>query len=120
MGNMKKVFAVLLIGVFLVGGTAYAKGGPFTKFGRGLTNVLLSPGEIIYQPAKLAEDNNGVIAVVGGVPKGFAFIPVRIALGVYDLVTFFLPWPDHFGYWMEPETVIEGFSSLQPENKKTS
>ena len=69
-GNSKKILAVLLVGMVLVGGTAYAKGGPFTKFGRGLTNVLLSPAEIIYQPLNLAEDNNGVIAFLGGVPDG--------------------------------------------------
>ena len=118
MGNSKKILVVLLIGVFLVGGTAYAGSGPFTKFGRGLTNIILSPGELIYQPAQMAESHNGAIAFLGGLPKGIVFIPVRIALGAYDVATFLVPYPKHYGYWMEPETIVEGFHSISHEAPK--
>lgn len=115
-GNAKKILAILVIGVFLVGGTAYAKGsGPFTKFGRGVTNIIMSPAEIVYQPMKMGEDNNVLVSIIGGVPKGIVFFPVRAVLGVYDVVTFLLPWPNHYGYWVEPETVIEGFDGLSYE-----
>ena len=115
-GNSKKILAVLLVGMFLAGGTAHAK-GPFTKFGRGMTNILLAPLELVAQPVNMAEDNNVVVSILGGVPKGIVFIPVRIALGVYDVATFFVPYPKDFGYWMEPETVLEGMNA---ETKKVS
>lgn len=118
----KKIMAVLLISMFLVGGAAYAVedpegSGPFTKFGRGLTNILMSPAELLYQPMKMGEDNNVLIAIIGGIPKGIVFVPVRAVVGVYDLVTFLLPWPDKYGYWIEPETLIEGFDALRYEEK---
>src|SRR3989338_6635504 len=102
----KKIIVVLLIGMFIIGGTAYAEGsGPFTKFGRGVTNLLLSPAELVYQPMKMGEDNNALIAIIGGIPKGIVFVPVRAALGVYDIATFFVPYPKDWGYWIEPETL---------------
>ncbi len=119
MENSKKIVAVLLIGMFLIGGTAYAK-GPFTKFGRGVTNILLSPGEIVYQPMKMAQDNNGMIATIGGVPKGIIYFPVRLLLGAYDLVTFLIPYPKDYGYWVEPETLIEGFDQLKYGGTETA
>ena len=121
MGNTKKIMAVLLISMFVIGGTAHAKGsGPFTKFGRGMTNILLSPAELVYQPMKMGEDNNALISLIGGVPKGIVFLPVRLSLGVYDLATFFIPYPKSFGYWIEPETLIEGFDALNYEEKQAS
>lgn len=109
-GNSKKILAVLLVGMFLAGGTAHAK-GPFTKLGRGMTNILLAPLELISEPVTMAEDNNAVVSILGGVPKGIVFIPVRALLGVYDVVTFPIPYPKHYGYWLEPETVIEGMTA---------
>lgn len=119
MGNTKKVLSVLLIGLFLVGGTAHAK-GPFTKFGRGVTNIITSPAELVYQPMKMGQDNNALIALIGGIPKGIVFVPVRLLLGVYDLVTFPIPYPKDWGYWVEPETLIEGFDKLKYEEAETA
>lgn len=119
MGNSKKIAAVLLISMVLIGGTAYAAegaevgSGPFTKFGRGVTNIIMSPVEIVYQPMKMREDHNAMVSWIGGVPKGIVYFPVRLLLGAYDLVTFLLPWPNHYGYWIEPETLIEGFDGLK-------
>ncbi len=113
MGNSKKIVAVLLISMILVGGTAYAEdSGPFTKLGRGVTNIVMSPVEIIYQPMKMREDHNAMISWLGGVPKGIVYFPVRLLTGVYDLVTFLIPYPKSYGYWVEPETLIEGFNKI--------
>ena len=121
MGNSKKIIAVLLVGLFLIGGTAYAEGsGPFTKFGRGITNIIMSPAEIIYQPMKMREDHNAMVSWIGGIPKGIVFFPVRLLLGVYDLITFPLPWPKSYGYWIEPETLVEGFEGINYEKAATA
>ncbi|MBI4372911.1 MAG: exosortase system-associated protein, TIGR04073 family [Candidatus Omnitrophica bacterium] len=119
-GNFKKIMAVLLISMFVVGGAAYAVENPegsgiFTKLGRGFTNIVMSPAEIVYQPMKMREEHNAMIAWTGGLLKGIVYFPVRLLLGVYDVVTFPLPWPDHYGYWVEPETLIEGFDGLNYE-----
>lgn len=110
MRNVRKIFAIALIGFLLAGTNAYA--GPFVKFGRGLTNIILSPAEIMYQPMKLNLDNNTAIAWIGGVPKGIVYFPIRALAGVYDVVTFLIPYPEDYGYWMEPETLVEGFEQI--------
>lgn len=104
----------VFVSAFLIVGTAHAK-GPFTKFGRGLTNLITSPAELIYQPMAMGQDNNSLVAIFGGIPKGVVFVPVRALLGAYDVATFYLPIPKKFGYWVEPETVIEGFNNLKYE-----
>ncbi len=114
MQSARKAFVVILISAFMIAQPAYAK-GPFTKFGRGVTNLITSPGEIIYQPRKMERDNNGWIAWIGGVPKGLLiFFPLRAVVGVYDIVTFFIPYPKHFEPVVQPETLVEGFQGLQP------
>ena len=110
MGKMLKAFLLLIITCFVLNQKGYAAPGPFTKLGRGLTNIVTSPGELIYQPAQLSEDNNLWIAWLGGFPKGLVFIPIRILVGVYDVVTFPIPYPNHYGPILRPETLIEGYT----------
>ena len=102
----QKILVVALLSVCLLGSTAYA--GPIVKFARGLTNIITSPAELIYQPKKLEADNNAMVAWIAGFPKGLFWFPVRMLQGVYSIVTFPLPWPDSYGSWLEPETMIEG------------
>lgn len=108
MRGIKKIFALAVIGFLLVHGNVYA--GAFVKLGRGLTNVITSPVELVYQPFHLAQTNNLMVAWIGGIPKGILFIPIRAAVGLYDTVTFPIPYPKQYGPLMEPETLIEGFN----------
>ena len=110
MKNIKKTFALVVIGFLFVHGNVYA--GPFVKLGRGLTNLITSPGEVVYQPFDLAKTNNVWIAWIGGVPKGlFLYFPLRAAVGIYDTVTFPIPFPKNYDPLVEPETLIEGFGT---------
>ncbi len=49
--------------------------------------------------------------------KGIVYFPIRLLLGAYDLVTFLIPYPKSYGYWVEPETLIEGFNGLKYKDK---
>ena len=108
MKKVRKIFALAVIGFLFVHGNVYA--GPFVKFGRGLTNLITSPGEVVYQSFDLAKTNNIWIAWIGGVPKGLLYFPFRAAVGIHDTVTFPIPFPNHYGPLVKPETLIEGFS----------
>ena len=108
MKNIRKVFALAVIGTFLVNGNVHA--GAFVKFGRGLTNLVTSPAELVYEPFDLAKTNNIWIAWIGGIPKGLLFFPIRAVVGIYDTVTFPIPFPKGYEPLMEPETLIEGFN----------
>ncbi len=104
-----KIAVVAALVLMLAGGNVYA--GPFVKLGRGLTNIILSPGEIIYQPIKLDQTNNTWVSWFGGVPKGILFFPLRLVVGVYDTVTFLIPYPKEYLPVMEPATLVEGFEA---------
>ena len=109
MKNVKKIFALAVIGFLFVHGNVYASA--FVKLGRGLTNVITSPAEMAYQSYELAKTNNMWIAWMGGVPKAlFIYFPLRAAVGIYDTVTFPIPFPKHYEPLVKPETLIEGFS----------
>lgn len=86
--------------------------GPFVKLGRGLTNIITSPAEIIFQPTVLSQEHNMWIAWFGGFPKGLVFFPVRALAGVYEVATFPIPFPGDYGPVMNPETLVEGFDRL--------
>ena len=94
MRNIRKVFALAVIGTFLINGNVHADA--FVKFGRGLTNLVTSPAELFCEPFDLAKTNNLAIAWIGGIPKGLLFFPI--------------PFPNHYEPLMEPETLIEGFN----------
>jgi putative exosortase-associated protein (TIGR04073 family) len=105
-----KFFMIIGIGCFLVSGNGYA--GPFVKLGRGLTNIVTAPAEIIYEPLKLKENNNAWVSWLGGVPKGLVYYPFRAVVGVYETLTFLIPYPKEYAPLIKPETLVEGFESL--------
>lgn len=77
-----------------------------TKLGRGLANVLSGWAEIpkeIYDRSKDSETLGAIVftAPVVGVAKAFG----RTAVGVFEVVTFFLPVPEDYGPIVEPEFV---------------
>lgn len=78
----------------------------WSKLGRGLTNITFGVGEILFrQPFEMARTEPWPIAVFGGFFKGVAMFVVREVVGVYEVVTFPLPWPNHYGPIIYPEFV---------------
>lgn len=121
MRNAAKVFVIVLISSFMIAGSVQASTAkdysetsfaPFTKFGRGVINVILSPLEVYYQVRKMEKANNEWISWIGGIPKGLLFFPLRLVVGAYDIVTFPIPFPKHYAPVVQPETLVEGFADL--------
>jgi len=82
--------------------------GPFVKLGRGFTNLLTGFLEIPTQMGRLGRDNDPTTAFFGGLFKGITFMILRELGGVYEIVTFPLPFPRGYEPLWEPGTVIEG------------
>jgi putative exosortase-associated protein (TIGR04073 family) len=110
MKKTSRFFLLFVVLYFLSYQNAHA--GAFVKLGRGLTNIITSPAEVIYQPSQLSQENNMWVAWFGGISKGLVFIPVRMLAGVYEVITFPIPIPSGHGPLMEPPTVVEGFRRL--------
>ena len=73
------------------------------KFGRGLSNALYSPLEIPYRVGKEMERLNPIAAFGSGLIKGTLWFGLRLAVGAFDTVTFFVPtdpiMPDFDAGW---------------------
>lgn len=76
------------------------------KLQRGAVNVLTFWGEVPRNVAREWEKTDpGTAFFVGGF-KGLALGFGRLVTGVYEVVTFPVPFPNDFGPIMEPEYVV--------------
>lgn len=80
---------------------------PHTKWGkagRGSSNLLLGWTEMAYQPFLMAEEGHRwPVALGGGLIKGFCYGLNRMAVGLYELITFPFPIPKDYRPIIEPE-----------------
>lgn len=86
----------------------------FVKLGRGLTNIVTSPLEILVQPLRtLLVDQKVALSPAAGLFQGLYYTIARAISGAYDLVTFPVPVPKDYGSLIKPSTVFEGASSIE-------
>lgn len=78
----------------------------WSKFGRGVSNAVTGPYEIVYQTQRMAKHEPWPVAAVGGFGKGLVTGALRMVAGAYEVVTFPVPVP--FGYKpvVKPEVIV--------------
>ncbi len=106
---MKRFISVIMIAVFLscVSGAGYCD-TPLIKLGRGAANVLTCWGEGVSQVKKANENSGAVGAVTYGPIVGAVMIVFRAVVGVYEIVTFPIPFPDQYKPILtDPEYFLE-------------
>ena len=118
---MKKYFWVagLAALVLMVGiAPASAEDNAFTKFGRGMSNIVISPGEFYTQPIMMTENNSVSTAMFGGFLKGGAMFLAREAVGIFEVLTFPFPNPKGkgFGPIIQPATTFTDWDTRQPQS----
>ncbi len=91
-----------------------AEDNPVTKFGRGVSNIVISPGEFFTQPIMLAKDHEAPVAIFGGLLKGAGMFVARECVGVYEVLTFPFPLNNNFKPIINPPTTFTDW-----ENRKT-
>lgn len=101
---------VLTLGVSGV----FADDNAFTKLGRGMANIVISPAEVYTQSLLLTKDNEASVAVFGGIGKGVAMFVVREFVGVYDVLTFPFPVPAGYRPLIEPATTFTDWENRKP------
>ena len=69
---------------------------PLHKGGRGVVNVLTCWIEIPKQIHLGSQENNPVTGLVGGAAKGVGLTVLRAGVGIYEAVTFPIPYPKDF------------------------
>ena len=95
---------------------AFAKDDAFTKFGRGMANIAVSPGEFYTQPVMLSENNDIATAIFGGLMKGTAMLVAREIVGICEVITFPFPFPTvGYGPIIKPATTFADWNARQPQ-----
>ena len=69
---------------------------PIHKAGRGVVNVLTSWIELPKNIHLGTQEDNPVLGAAWGVVRGTGLMATRLAVGVYEAVTFPLPYPKDF------------------------
>lgn len=96
------VVSVILIGLFSMQSTCFAQ-NMLRKLGRGLANVVTGAIEIPKAVQETFYDEGPVAAgswgLIDGVYKFFA----RTLTGIYEVITFPIPFPADYAPIVEPE-----------------
>lgn len=69
---------------------------PVHKLGRGLANVATGWIEIPKRVAAGRYEENPWTGIGGGLVKGATLTLLRLGLGVYEVLTFPIPYPDNY------------------------
>ncbi len=104
----RKILVLVLIGITFMAQGLYAKDDPGIKLGRGLTNIVASPGEYYVQTSKISSDRDPMARLFSGFFKGTCAMVGRIGVGVYDVLTFPIPFPSGYQPVVQPPTVMDG------------
>ena len=81
---------------------------PTQKLGRGIANMLTFPVEMLLQTSRVNNTDGPVAGATWGVLKGLSMTVVRLAVGVYEVLTFPVPMPAGYEPILnDPEFVFE-------------
>jgi putative exosortase-associated protein (TIGR04073 family) len=79
-----------------------------TKFSRGVTNIVSSPGEYATQtPAAMEQSPDYLTGFLATLGRGTGHMLLRAASGIYDIATCPFPGKTNYGPIMQPETIFE-------------
>lgn len=110
-GVMAAAVIMLGIGAGVVSADETAKGGSradgmLRKLGRGITNIVTCPGELIRTPELVGRKDGYLAAWSVGLLQGAWRTVLRGVTGVFEVVTFLVEIPEDYGPLMKPEFVF--------------
>lgn len=108
----KRGFAWLCAAMALIGWAAQARAddisyinGACRKLGRGLSNVVTCPLELVRTPTIVGRREGNLAALSIGLVEGLARTLGRGVTGIFEIVTFYAEIPKNFEPLMKPEFV---------------
>jgi len=107
---MKRIISIGLIFLFILclsSSNAYCESA-MKKLGRGLSNAITAPFEIPEQISRTNMQDGPAAAMTYGTLKGLAMTGVRAIVGIYEVVTFPIPFPKGYSPILtDPEFFFE-------------
>ena len=124
MKRRRYVAALALAAIHFLGGTMVLQAaevetpyidGAMRKLGRGVANVITSPGEIVRM-VEIAGQKDGYLAGISvGMVQGVWRTLLRGAVGLFETATFYAEIPPHFEPMIYPEFVFAHGSWAQQD-----
>lgn len=106
MRNRKAVIGLLVCALFMLSAVPSQADDAGRKLGRGLANTLFGIAEIPIQiQATLDQEGSGAAATYG-VIKGLSRFFIREGVGIYEILTFPIPYPKYYEPILEPEFLL--------------
>ena len=107
---MKKTVAIFIVMALLfVSPIPASAQTALDKLGRGIANTLTGVLALPYAMIRESEDKGISAGLTTGVMKGIAGIVARELVGVYEIVTFPIPFPERYKPILDdPEYLIQG------------
>ena len=99
------VILVVVLMILNIASAGYAQ-SMGDKLNRGLTNIVTGWFEIPKNMSAASAKHDFVSAFFIGLPKGLWMTVVRTGAGVYDTVTFPIPFPKDYKPVLEPEFIF--------------
>lgn len=98
---MRKIAVfICVISILFISNITYAETTKvtksITKLGRGVCNILTSPFEIVKEVSDTTDNNGPIAGLTVGFFKGLFGTGKRLAVGIYETVTF--PFPGDNDY----------------------
>ena len=87
---------IMVLGIWSISVTSAWAQDPIHKMGRGVVNVLTGWLEVPKQIDIGFHSANPLAGVVTGALKGLNLTILRTGVGVYEAVTFPIPYPKHY------------------------
>jgi putative exosortase-associated protein (TIGR04073 family) len=106
--RIRNVFISLTLGALALAFSASSAVAhdPPRKLGRGLANTLFGVAEIPIQVQYTLETQGSGAAATYGVVKGLGRFFMREGVGIYEILTFPIPYPKYYEPIMEPEFLL--------------
>lgn len=79
------------------------------KLARGFANMVLCPAEVPNQMFQEAYKTSPVTGVIVGLFKGVAKGASRLAVGAWEIATFYFPGNNNFQPIIDPEVVFQEY-----------
>lgn len=98
----------LVIGAIVIGLSASSAFADTAgrKLGRGLANTLFGVVEVPIQVQRTVDREGSGAGATWGVVKGFGHFLMREGVGIYEIVTFPIPYPRYYEPILEPEFLL--------------
>ena len=96
MKSLIRSLIIVIICIFILQGSVYAENA-LDKLSRGAINIFTSPLELFQTIGESYEEGRQAVTVPVGVIKGSWNTLRRFGVGVYEIVTFPIPFPKNYG-----------------------